>query len=267
MLRGVVGVGKRPPNPALCCFSRPVQRVARTRIFARPTYAGRQVVVYAMELTAAESLAMILPVPVKAGSDPQEFKFISLEAYPEFFEDLNLGFPVPPPPLAMPAENALSARAFKLEVVSVGAFEASFVPTQSDFARLDARFRIDPTIWRKLPGYERMGFAVFQLKAGKQRVHPMCFGFPRAEVSKLFFPTLHIHDGKVHERENFDHELYAQGNGEQVPDVLNWEESRGWAGQFMKMERTAGILNRDAHVYRRKLRGKLSNEDTYVALG
>jgi hypothetical protein len=252
----------------MCCFSRPVQRVARTRIFARPTYAGRQVVVYAMELTAAESLAMILPVPVKAGSDPKEFRFINLEAYPEFFDDLSRGFPeLANPASAGAGSSPTRAATAKLEVVNVGSVAASFVPTLSDFQRLDARFRIDPKIWRKLPGYERMGFAVFKLKAGRQQVHPMCFAFPRADGAKLFFPTLHIHDGTIRETENFDHELYAQGNGEQAPDVLNWEESRGWAGQFMKTERTAGILHRDAHVYRRKLRGKLPNEDTYVALG
>ncbi len=250
----------------MCCFSRPVQRVARTRIFARPTYAGRQVVVYAMELTAAEPLAMILPVPVKAGGDPKEFKFINLEAYPEFFADLDRGFPVPPPPAALAFANSYPSRAAKLEVVSVGAFEASFVPALADFDRLDARFRIDAGIWRKLPGYDRMGFAVFKLKAGKQHVHPMCFAFPRADVSKLFFPTLHLHDGQIHERESFDHELYAQGNGEQMPDVLNWEESRGWAGQFMKTERTAGILHNDGHVYRRRLQGDLPNQDTYIEL-
>ena len=250
----------------MCCFSRPVQRVARTRIFARPTYAGRQVVVYAMELTAAEPLAMILPVPVKAGGEPKEFKFTNLEAYPEFFVDLNRGFPVPPPPAALALANPSPGRKAKLEVVSVGAFEASFVPALADFDRLDARFRIDAGIWRKLPGYDRMGFAVFKLKAGKQHVHPMCFAFPRAEVSKLFFPTLHLHDGQIHERESFDHELYAQGNGEQMPDVLNWEESRGWAGQFMKTERTAGILHNDGDVYRRRLQGDLPNQDTYVEL-
>jgi len=250
----------------MCCFSRPVQRVARTRIFARPTYAGRQVVVYAMELTAAEPLAMILPVPVKAGGNPKEFKFINLEAYPEFFADLNRGFPVPPPPAAVPLATSSSSRATKLEVVSVGSFEASFVPALADFDRLDARFRIDAGIWRRLPGYDRMGFAVFKLKAGRQEVHPMCFAFPRGDTSKLFFPTLHIHDGKIHEKEDFDHELFAQGNGEQMPDVLNWEESRGWAGQFMKTERTAGILQNDGHVYRRGLQADLPNQDTYVEL-
>ena len=34
----------------------------------------------------------------------------------------------------------------------------------------------------------------------------------------------------------------------------------------MKTERTAGILEMDPHAYRRKLRGKLPNEDTFVAL-
>lgn len=250
----------------MCCFSRPVQRVARTRIFARPTYAGRQVVVYAMELTAAEPLAMILPVPVKAGGEPREFKFINLEAYPEFFADLSRGFPVPPAPAALAPATSSSSREAKLEVISVGAFEASFVPVLADFDRLDARFRIDAGIWRKLPGYDRMGFAVFKLKAGRQEVHPMCFAFPRADTSKLFFPTLHLHDGKIHKRENFDHELYAQGNGEQMPDVLSWEESRGWAGQLMKTERTAGILHNEGHVYRRRLQGDLPNQDTYVEL-
>ena len=51
-----------------------------------------------------------------------------------------------------------------------------------------------------------------------------------------------------------------------MPDVLNWEESRGWAGQFMKTERTAGILHNDGHVYRRRLQGDLPNQDTYVEL-
>ncbi len=248
----------------MCCFSRPVQRVARTRIFARPTYADRQVVAYAMELTVSETVAMILPVPVRSDCAPGEFKFISLAAYPGFFDDMGKGYPLPP----IPASTSRGHPAPKdsLEVLSVGAFEASFVPRMEDFDRLDSRFRIRTEIWRSLPGYERMGFAVFKLKAGRQAVHPMCFSFPRADVTRLFLPTLHIHDGKVHPREEFDHELYTQGNREQAPDVAGWEESRGWAGQFMKTELTAGILLNEGHVYRRRLSGELPNEDTYVTV-
>ena len=37
----------------------------------------------------------------------------------------------------------------------------------------------------------------------------MAFDFPRA-AKKLFFPTVHIHDGKVHDKADFDHALYCQ---------------------------------------------------------
>lgn len=250
----------------MCCISRPVQHVARTRIFARPTPAARQVVVYAMEFAAEEDLAMILPLPVKPGADAKAFKFINLSAYPEFFRDMSAGFPAPAPSPNLMSRGGLRPASRLLEVVSVGAFEASFVPTLADFGRLDARFRIEPAIWRSLPGHDRMGFAVFKLKAGRQDVHPMAFSFLSAHQNRLFFPTLHIHDGKVHARENFDHDLYAQGGDGQTPEVADWEESRGWAGQFMRIESSAGVLDNEAHVYRRRIRGDFANEDILVKL-
>lgn len=251
----------------MCCFSQPVEHVSRTRIFARPTVKDRQVVVYQMQFSAGEALAMILPVPIQAGADPKEFKFINLSAYPKFFEDLKSGFPefVPPPEL-LRRYGGTPAASEKLEVFQVGAFEASFVPTLADFSRLDERFRIDPEIWRRLPGYDRMGFAVFKLKPGRQEVHPMCFSFPRADPTKLFFPTLHIHDGTVHPVEEFDHDLYAQGNDQQSPAVLRWRESDRVASQFMKTDRTAGILHNNAHVYLRRIQGLFKNEDFYLDL-
>jgi hypothetical protein len=41
----------------------------------------------------------------------------------------------------------------------------------------------------------------------------MALSFPVREGGKLFFPTVHIHDGKVHPTERFDHTLYAQWDG------------------------------------------------------
>jgi len=244
-----------------------VPYVARTRIFARPTQSNRQVVVYQLAMEANEAVAMILPLPFKAGADPREFRFISLSGYPRFFADLKSGFPEfrMSPELAR-RYGAIPAKAAPLEVFQVGSFEASFVPTLADFDRLDERFRIAPETWRQRPGYDRMGFAVFKLKEGRREVHPMGFHFPRADVSRLFFPTLHIHDGTVHPQEHFDHELYAQGNEAQIPAVQGWEESRGWASQFMKTDLTNGILHNEAHVYRRRMNGMLKNEDTLVAL-
>jgi hypothetical protein len=46
-----------------------------------------------------------------------------------------------------------------IEVKSVGAFDASYVPTIADFSRLDARFQIPAGTWAKLGGYRRFGLS------------------------------------------------------------------------------------------------------------
>jgi hypothetical protein len=144
----------------------------------------------------------------------------------------------------------------------VGSFEASFVPTVKDFARLDMRFRLPATTWDSLPGLKGHGFTVFKLKKGEKKVHPMAFEFPRADKGKLFFPTVHIHDGKVHKTANFDHVLYCQPRGQ---DAMQWRESVRPAGLFMDAKKAVGILDADAHVYRLILRGRKTNQDTYLA--
>jgi hypothetical protein len=150
----------------------------------------------------------------------------------------------------------------KLKVVEVGAFVASFVPTVKDFERLDEQFRLPKETWDKLPDYKDYGFAVFKLKPGEKKVHPMAFEFPRADPRRLFFPTVHIHDGKVHKTASFDHVLYCQVKGE---DIKFWKESPSLAGTFMKIARTAGIVDKDAHVYRLMLKGRKTNQDTWLA--
>ena len=131
----------------------------------------------------------------------------------------------------------------KLEVVEVGSFEASFVPAIKDFARLDERFRLPTSVWEKLPQYKDYGFAVFKLKKGASKVHPMAFEFPRALKDVLFFPTVHIHDGTVPAKAKFDHSLFCQMEGE-AP--LMWEESPGLADGFMKVKETQGIIEGNA---------------------
>jgi hypothetical protein len=247
----------------MCCFSRKVEKVADTNIFARPAKDGRQSLVYQMTFSAREDLAMILPLPVPPKSKEDALRFINLEAYGDFFKDMRAGFPTPPPPRAAGADRGRARPEAKLAVVEVGSFEASFVPSVKDFARLDERFRLPAGVWDKLPQYKDWGFAVFKLKSGSKKVHPMAFEFPRADPSALFFPTVHIHDGEVHSRAAFDHALYCQpgGHGEVQ---LRWEESSRPANLFMNLDKAKGLLDGDAHVYRKKLRGKMPNEDILV---
>jgi hypothetical protein len=190
-------------------------------------------------------------------------KFISLEKYEKFFEDMHNGFP---PPVSAPETRSGDKPLAdpELKVIEVGSFEASFVPTVKDFARLDKRFRLPDDVWEKLGQYKDFGFAVFKLKAGEQKVHPMAFEFPRRDATKLFFPTVHIHDGKVHDKAGFDHALYCQiAEGQSLP-MFEWFESPSHAVNFMKIDKTAGIVKKDAHVYLRAMRGKLKNEDVLV---
>jgi hypothetical protein len=240
----------------MCCFSGKVEAVQSTRIFARASAGDRQYLVYEMMVHAREDLAMILPVPVPPRAAEDAVRFIALDDFRYFFGALDSAFPYDISRGIAPA--ASQARARTLEVVEVGDFVASFVPSLPDFDRLDRRFRLSPKVWDALPGYRDFGFAVFTLRAGRREVHPMAFDFPRRDPTRLFFPTVHVHDGKVHGKARFDHVLFRQG-----PPRDGWQPSRGPAGQFLHSD-DHGLVDRDALLYRLELRGKLPNVDTYV---
>lgn len=249
----------------MCCFSGPVEDVSNTKIFARFTKDREQAVVYQMKYKAKEPLAMILPIPV--GSKKEDaVNFVNLKDYEKFFDDLHAGFPreksrVP----TLGGAGGIAAKP-DLKVVDVGSFVASFVPSISDFERLDKRFRLPAGTWDKLPMYKDFGFAVFQLKPDAETVHPMAFTFPTARAnSPLFFPTVHIHDGQVHAKADFDHTLYLQPRDGSQMLPRGWEESPQPAGMFMRTKQSQGLIDADLHCYRRKLQGELKNVDTLVA--
>ena len=245
----------------MCCFSRPVNSVAATRIFSRFMEGHRQAVVYQMRLDAPEELAMILPIPVVQPAADDAVKFVNLEEYKVVFADLEKGFPKPRSKgaLSRNSDSPDEGNAVPLVVHSVGSFDASFVPNVKSFARLDDRFRLPEDVWGKLPQYADFGFAVFKLKKGEAEVHPMAFTFPSAAPGRLFFPTVHIHDGKVHPKEEFDHILYGQAAPGSV--VEGWTESPALAGSFVKAGKSEGLVDPDQHVYRRSLHGLLENID------
>jgi hypothetical protein len=249
----------------MCCFSRKVDLVADTNIFARASKEGRQFLVYSMRFKAGDDLAMILPIPVPKDAKEDAVKFINLEKYPDFFADLRAGFPAPHSNSRGPASGGLKKDDSKpkLEVVEVGSFVASFVPSVKDFARLDERFRLPTEIWDKLPQYKDWGFAVFQLKKGEMKVHPMALEFPRSDRRKLFFPTVHIHDGSVPAKAGFDHMLFCQTSGE---DTMAWEESPRPAEMFMKkLDQAQGIVIGKDHCFRKVMKGRFENRDVVLA--
>jgi len=247
----------------MCCFSRPVRSVTETTIFARLDGAGRQFVVYSMRLDAPEDLAMILPVPVSDGASEKSVEFISLQFYRNFFDHLKAGFPEPKNWSLRDSFGLSAGYKAPLKVHRVGSYDASFVPSVPDFNRLDRRFRLPAGTWEKLPQYGTWGFVVFKLRRGESHVHPMAFAFPTRHPDRLFFPTVHIHDGEVHAVADFDHTLYAQatkaGSGFRA-----WNESSRLARTFVNVPFAKGLVHPDLHVFKHSLRGQLKNEDILV---
>src|SRR2546428_2830453 len=221
----------------MCCFSQPVRSVHCTNIFARPADERRQFLVYSMTLDARKELAMILPLPVKTPAAENDVEFIDLQGYPNFFADLEQGF-ANVRHGATVGKSALPATAATLRVLQVGSFEASFVPTITDFSRLDERFRLPQNVWDKLPGYKTYGFAVFKLKPGAMTIHPMAFSFPRQNINAIFFPTVHIHDRKMHSKAGFDHSLFCQPTPEQRPAIEEWQASPTHPPPLMRKNQT-----------------------------
>ncbi len=246
--------------------------MAKTRIFARSLPDGEQALVYSMSVAIAEDLAMILPLPVPPKPAEDAVRFVDLSGYPSFFQDLDSAFPAP----ISRGRSAFGTQTFaleskKLEVHRVGEFDASFVPTRGDFGRLDERFQLDPHIWDQLPQYRDHGFAVFKLasqrswfrRVRQQTIHPMAFVFPRRDPRVLFFPTVHVHDGEVHERAEFDHQLYCQPD-ELTAATFGWRASEGEVGRYVKAERTAELVAASAPAYKRELTGQHANVDITI---
>jgi hypothetical protein len=247
----------------MCCFSARIDSVQNTRIFARPLPENRQALVYAMSLDTPKDVAMILPFPVAPGSGEDAVQFISLEKYPDFFTDLHLCFNNPKS-FSRANDDARPVAGGALKIHEVGAFNASFVPTIKDFGRLDAQFRLPDGVWEKLGNYAKYGFAVFKLRKGRADVHPMAFTFPTAMPGKVFFPTVHIHDGIVHDRAEFDHVLYCQPMPRGLVEMHRWGESEDLASRRVDAKKSKGLVDGKAHVYRRAMNGKMANKDVIV---
>ena len=260
----------------MCCFSQPVRSVSQTRVFGRLTNHKSQFVAYQMQYKSDTANAMILPIPVRKDANEDSIRFLDLSSYPEFFDDLERGFSVEPSLAQADSVQSLSRSAKEvLKVHKVGGFEASFVPTASHFSNLDPRFSIAKNIWDKIPKYADYGFVVFRLHKIAGEPHPMAFEFDSRITDAAFLPTVHIHDGEVHQQEDFDHALYIQHpemdeaagdyQGHKLWDLSTaWVRSKGAAGNYVDVDRAAKLVDGNLLLHRKIMKGKHANEDQII---
>lgn len=196
---------------------------------------------------AVGELAMILPLPVPPGAGEDAVRFIDLSRYPSLFVDLERAFVLPPPKLRH-AFLGFVPRPATLVVHDVGDFEASYVPTLADFARLDGRFRLPRALWGRLPAYADYGFAVFKLKGGgeatKTEVPPMALELPTRSPERTFFPPCTSTTARC-TRAAFDHALYVQGS-RTAGSTPGWQPAQRPVDTFVDVARTQGLVLGDA---------------------
>jgi hypothetical protein len=254
-----------PWSRRMCIFSGPISAVSETRIFAAMA-GNNQSLVYDMHLASPSDVAMILPIPVSRATD-DPIQFIDLSKYPRFFDDMDDMF-YRWKPRSGDDPACASASLALLPVHRVGGFDASFVPSLSDFARLAPSFRLPDEVWNQFPAYAAYAFAVFQLRAGNTQIHPMAFTFHAKDPKSLYFPTTHVHDGTVPDLAEFDHTLYTQAS----TDSPHWIQSPESPASFMMLnhplfgDRTKGLVSPQLPVSRRKLNGHLKNQDLRLAV-
>jgi hypothetical protein len=272
----------------MCCFSgasrvgllarlfarRHAIEVSATKILARIDAATRtQWLVYSMALETAADVAMVLPLPARHTAD-DALEFVDLSDCPTLFDQLDDLFPQSPDFFDIRLSTPRSRGRAPLVVHEVGSFEASYVPSLGDMDRLDARFRISELVWRRRPAYAKYGFAVFKLKKGvKKQIHPMAMRFETADPAALFFPTVHVHDGALHDTARFDHVLYYQlADGVTArarrPDGTEITAARAEHAveQRVSIARTRGVVVPGGHVFRFRLAGEQTNADVRVEL-
>jgi hypothetical protein len=220
-----------------------------------------------MDLRARVELAMVLPLPVAPGSGEDAVRFVDLSKWPRMFDHLRELFEYEQP-LARkggPRLN-LSLPRKKLVVHDIGSFAASYVPTRADFARLDERFRLPEVLFDAVPHYADYGFAVFQLRPGNVTVHPMALTFPTRAPDRLFFPTVHVHDGAFHATAKFDHALYYQHPAcTQSGGTIPYSPFRGDAVGWRRLDRAhSDLVDASRPFIQRTLQKRLPNEDTWI---
>jgi hypothetical protein len=256
-----------------------VVEVGATKIFARLD-GEKQLLAYEMAFAATSDLAMVLPLPVPPSPAADAVQFIDLSGYAAIFTHIENLFPED---LAISGWAVPEVRAQRstLEVHEVGDFVASFVPRLGDFGRLDRRFRVSDRVWSELPQYRDYGFAVFQLKAGgdggflsrlfgtgvtARKVHPMVLCFPTRDPASLFYPTVHVHDGRVKKRAHFDHSLYCQTAEAPKLQIGGFSRAHLRVADCVDVDRTRGLVDRSLPMFRMQILGEIDNADLVARL-
>ena len=275
-------------------------KVSKTNIFARHTGPGQQVLAYSMSIASSTPAAMILPLPVSRPSGEDAVRFIDLSGIPDFFDHMARGCQAEYQEDEFGEIGAGDLLCLDeipaLTVHDVGDFEASYVPSMGDFTRLDPRFRLPDEVWQSMPDYSDYGFAVFQLKLRlmtkeaevENEIHPLALEFSTRDSKRLYFPTVHVHDGAYHDSAGFYHRFYCQRENARSEFKYWWDVLQGFrprparvigenfpgyrwlsrssrpASEILPVDDCEGLVDPDLELHSLELHGEYKNQDIWL---
>jgi hypothetical protein len=207
----------------MCMILGKINRVAKTNLYVSVDKKGkRQITVYSNIVDTPKENAMILPVP-----HPESVELVNLSHYPSLFKDCENCFRGRINITTNQASYALSCDGGTrktIEVIDVGSYRASIIPSIDDFDRLDRNvFQISPEFITLLKEhYARgFGFIICQLKTGNHLYHPFAYTHALADNGKLFVPTRHFHDHLMNAFVPMRH--FTQDNWEKQGRGADWD--------------------------------------------
>jgi hypothetical protein len=225
----------------------------------------KQFLVYSMNYRVGEDLAMVLPLPVPVGSKEDAVQFIDLHGYGEFFADLQSGFPVAASDKRRPLSRSMPShcRQRRSRWFRSAASKRRLCRRSKTLRASMLGFACRTGFGTSCPPTKSRGLRCSSCARMPARCIRWRLRFLAPIASKLFFPTVHIHDGKVHDTAHFDHSLYCQV-GSQYGKTTGWEETPQLASAFVKVAATKGIVDGSAHCYRKTILGNQKNQDTWL---
>lgn len=238
----------------MCMFLGGQVKVAGTNIYSRHIDRNRTFLAYQMRYAAKENVAMVLPVWTLPG---HAIEFVDLSKHRDFFK--TLARITDPTPFGLRSRGGSRSLSSEIPLERVGDYVASWVPSVDRLQDLNQALTIAPgaieTIARR---YALFGFAVFKLAPALrgEEPHPMAFTYNHRS-DELFFPCVHLHDGEgISKTETFDHVLYAQTEGGELPSDPTLE--------LFKVEETLHDWIVPGYLSKVSIRGVRANRDVWL---
>ncbi|MBI5566494.1 MAG: hypothetical protein HY870_16460 [Chloroflexi bacterium] len=246
-------------------FSMPIRVASTFNYFARAN-ADHQFLACNFRYEAETPFTLILPLPTPPDTPASAVRFINLSGYDEFFSDMRRGFPNLTRDTGKQSfTDRLLEKVRDWLDLDTTQIEFAFFPNRTVLAEMHDSWPVSDAVWASLEPYAACGLVGLKLEAGANRLPPIAFEYPRRNLDELAFPT--AHNLPQSSAVTLRHALYAQTSKRSLEwrISINAEDERPLrAREFVKTDRTLGLIDPDQPIVSRRLAGPTGNVDVHL---